>query len=192
MSDLIGHLHRTATKHGMSGNWALGAAYLKEAQLLLIKETVTQYPIQTWLRLPKFLQKAGESDAAIAECEFLINNIKEIRKTICPTESDLWRSRSLHLSRSKIYDQMRMICAVEKRNEQAKQFLELAMQEQVFMEKKDDLIESLSKKAKKGDQKACALLGHEWRIDRKSKGWLGEICAMCKTTRQNSSFDSVK
>jgi hypothetical protein len=193
LSLLISHLHRTATKHKTQGNWALGSFYLLHAKELLLVEDETNYSFHIWLRLPIFLQKAGDFNQAIEECEFLLASLKNIRNLFNPNEALLRRSRQLHLYRADVYDKMRLICKREKKHALALQFEDMCFQEHSLLDGKEKLIEIYESKAAKGDQHACAAVGHEWKREQSTNIGIDRVCKRCGAKlHEPYTFDSVK
>ncbi|MBX9868177.1 MAG: hypothetical protein K2X63_00120 [Burkholderiaceae bacterium] len=149
------------------------------AKELLLVENETYYPFSTWLRLPVFLQKAGEFDQAIAECEFLLTSLNNIRNQFALDEALLRRSRQLHLYRANVYDKMRLICKKERKRTLELRFENMCFQEHSLLEGKEKLIETYESKATKGDQNACAVVGHEWKCDQVTDVGIDRLCKRC-------------
>lgn len=60
----ISTLHKKATQQKREGKMSLAINSLKKANKRMI-ESSTQYPVEQWLRLPKFLQAAGRYDESL-------------------------------------------------------------------------------------------------------------------------------
>lgn len=91
---------------------ALGAEVLRKAYQLAENETVA-YPVDTFLRLPMFLQLAGKNDEAWAEYNRLLAE---------GFPSEIKSNEMLYVNHSAIYDKMRLFLEREKKPIQAVKF----------------------------------------------------------------------
>lgn len=71
LTEKIGELHKMASQH-KGNNWSVAIESLREAKIL-VQSRRNDYPIEHHLRLPLFLQQAGDMKGAKAEFDFLLN-----------------------------------------------------------------------------------------------------------------------
>lgn len=74
--EITASLHREATKLSDEGNLKVAIECLKKAQERMIEQP-TYWPIESWLRLPLYLQKDGRYDEAIAQFNWLLEKNNE-------------------------------------------------------------------------------------------------------------------
>ena len=72
--DGIAALLRQATALKESGDWGGSIAQLRIAKTRMLASSVS-YPAETWCRLPLYLQQAGRMSEAMAEFQFLLDDL---------------------------------------------------------------------------------------------------------------------
>jgi hypothetical protein len=196
---LIDHLSRTATKHSKCKNWGLGAHYLLEAKRLMEEHQTKGYSVEALIRLPLFLQHAGQYDFGIAECELLLASAEERVKQNSPGLGQLTQSLAINRERALIYDKMRLMSKREKLKDKEVFYKQKCLHETIFFEKKQALCVVYEEKAKNGDRSACNALGHEWGAAYKNGSlvdfsvmprdsfnidWTKKVCKRCLELRE--------
>ena len=74
--DRVAHLLRTATAFKKSKKWEIALAALLEAKRLMLSSSEI-YPAETWCKYPLYLQRAGRTDEALAEFQFLLDDLEQ-------------------------------------------------------------------------------------------------------------------
>lgn len=109
VADRIARLNREATKRKTAKDLVGAIACLREAKALA-GQTDISFPVETWLRLPLFLQAAGETREAICEFDALA---AETRTRVClatPQASpSAWESLE-HAELASIYYKAALAC----------------------------------------------------------------------------------
>jgi tetratricopeptide (TPR) repeat protein len=136
----ISALCREATTY-KDVDWDKAVACLQEAKALMKKSKVVR-GIETWTRLPVFLQQAGRFNEAIKEFKWLLKTVgsrrkKEFKHIEYPTFFECYT----HLDHSVIYDKMRMVCKREKRDEDMKKYQALCEQHRFLYEELKPIVE---------------------------------------------------
>ena len=72
----IAELNRRATQFKDAKEWDKAIECLQKAQLRM-KKSPTWNPIESWLRLPLFLQQAGRFDEAMEQFDWLLGEVDE-------------------------------------------------------------------------------------------------------------------
>jgi tetratricopeptide (TPR) repeat protein len=127
-------LHREATTH-KKVNWDAAVACLQEAANLM-RQHDSPHIIESWTRLPVFLQQAGRYDEAIQEFERLLSEVKpRVAKEMALSRSSPSVVKGFtHLSYSKIYDKMRLASQRQKLPNKAHEYQHLSEQHKLVYE----------------------------------------------------------
>lgn len=72
--DVVAHLLRQSTAQKGAGDLQAAVASLIEAKGLMLKST-TVYPAETWCKLALYMQQAGRYEEALAELDFLTDDL---------------------------------------------------------------------------------------------------------------------
>lgn len=76
--DETAHLLRESTRHKNGGDFDAALACLAQARELMLVSEVT-YPIDTWCRAAKFMMKAGRHEEALADLQWLLDDLPRRR-----------------------------------------------------------------------------------------------------------------
>lgn len=105
-------LHRMATQYHDKKEFNMSVDILKQAKERMFVSKVN-YGIESWIRLPKNLQKAGNFNEALLEFDFLINDIdrRHIQYSAHLGKHDHNKMKNYDLS--VIYAAMALVCKWE-------------------------------------------------------------------------------
>ncbi|MDR0441572.1 MAG: hypothetical protein LBI59_11450, partial [Candidatus Accumulibacter sp.] len=124
----ITELHRQATQLKNSGRWTDAIEALHEAQTRM-RASGAVGTIETWGRLPLYLQRTGLFEEAMAEFRRLLDEVPARMER----EFGHWPKRFhcgfCHRERQVIYDKMRLACQRQGLFENAKKYSEMRDQE---------------------------------------------------------------
>lgn len=120
----IATLHRNATALKSEGDLDGAINLLLQAKTLANQNPIS-CPIDSWLRLPLFLQQAGRFDEAMAEFNELLENPPITREKDSPLEL-LVLEMLTHADMCAIYDKMRLACDRENRFKESEQYEKLS------------------------------------------------------------------
>lgn len=153
----VADLHREATRHKQAKDWAAAIACLQRAQALMRTHELSN-TVETWLRLPLFLQQAGRFEEAMAEFGLLLEEAKPlIARDHAHATANVRRSLlASHLAR--IHDKMRVACKREKLFEQAAHHEHLAEQQWAVHAKLRPLIDAERKRKYEAHEARMAAL----------------------------------
>mgnify|MGYP001617680619 CR=1 FL=1 len=118
-------LLKEATARKTKKDWDGAIECLRNAYAVL-GEDIVNYPIQTALRLPLFLQQAGRLDEAMQEFEGLLNEVDLRIAKGFNHQTKLVRTMLAHAEYATIYDKMRLACRRQKLPEQVAKYAALA------------------------------------------------------------------
>lgn len=111
--DRIAELHRTATKYKENKEWDKAIECLLESRK--IERTMeTQYPISHFLRLPLFLQQAGQFSESMREFQQLLDNTENRIAGGYAHQDKTVRKMLIHADFAAIYKSMSTACKREK------------------------------------------------------------------------------
>jgi tetratricopeptide (TPR) repeat protein len=120
----ISTLHKNATAYKNAGDIENAISLLYQAKLLANQNPIS-CPIDSWLRLPLFLQQAGRFNEAMAEFNDLLENPPITREKDSPLEP-LVLEMLTHADMCAIYDKMRLACDRENRFKESEQYEKLS------------------------------------------------------------------
>lgn len=129
LDDDISRLHREATVHKESKEWSKAVACLQQANELMIQSSVS-YGTERWLRLPTFLQQAGDMHEAGAVFQWLMTDLeRRVNKEFGHASSNV-QAVFKHSSAALIYDKWRLAWKREKRADKADFYAGLVAEQQ--------------------------------------------------------------
>lgn len=114
VSEQISTLNKRATALGNHDEWDKALACLREARVLMDRPDTPSYGINTWVRLPQYLHRAGRFEEAMAEFDQMLIDTpaRVIRESHQQTRNAI--RRTTHADIASIYDKMRLACKREK------------------------------------------------------------------------------
>lgn len=119
-------LHREATALADAGDLKGAVDRLRKATKRMGTSPVS-YPVLTWLRLPLYLQKAGQFKDAMVEFNNIIEDTDRRINHGCPSGiSRESKSQAKHADLQTIYDKMRLACKREGLHEEAAKYAEIS------------------------------------------------------------------
>ena len=141
----ISSLNRQATEH--FGNKEFGQAIecLEKAQELMRKSLIS-FPIETYLRLPLYLQQAGRFDEAMQKFEKLLHEVDERNEVAYSHRPKFIQEGLAYSDYRTIYDKMRLACKRQKLPDEAAKY-------ETLSNKFDDKHQKFMVKARKYDEK---------------------------------------
>lgn len=134
--NVVSTLHREATAAKGVGDMARAVSCLKRAKALMGEG----YPIDTWLRLPVFMQQANLFDDAMDEFAWLIERVNAGDLRFVPHGGPYFVRNAKAVALTHIYDKMRLVCQRVKKHEQAKELLALKEKQQDLREMLEPLV----------------------------------------------------
>lgn len=127
IDEQIAALHREATTY-KGNDWHAAVNCLKQADALMRKQKGC-YTIERWLRLPVFLQQAGQFKESVKIFERLIKETPaRVKRESRSKASAALIEYGIHLSLKHIYDKMRMAYKREKLTVEAAQYADLSLE----------------------------------------------------------------
>lgn len=103
-------------------------------------------PIETWLRLPVFLQQAGRFDEAISEFQWLVERVQSRDKRLVTDGGPYFIRHQVVTCLIHIYDKMRLACQRQGRQDQAREYADTESRYQDLRELVEPLVEAERKK----------------------------------------------
>lgn len=103
----VSELSKRATELKRAGKMDEAVAVLRQVRALLPHSFHTVTP-EAWLRLPMFLQQAGQFDEAAREFDWLLSVVDGWVLKDCPDSKPETQKAFAHAHRAAIYDKMRV------------------------------------------------------------------------------------
>lgn len=104
---VVSDLNKRATELKRAGNMAGAVAVLRQVRALL-PHSFSTVDAEAWLRLPLFLQQAGQFDEAAREFDWLLSVVDAWVASDHPDAEPAVREGFAHAHRATIYDKMRV------------------------------------------------------------------------------------
>jgi len=101
-------LMREATAHKEEGRWDKAISNLRKAYAILGEDIHINYPLETALRLPLYLQQAGRYEEAQQEFQRLLSSVDERAATAFSHQPKAVQREFAQQNREKILDKMRL------------------------------------------------------------------------------------
>lgn len=120
----ISVLHRDATKLKDLGEWDKAIDALQEAQELMRKSDEL-HTMESWLRLPIFLQQGGRFDEAMQEFNRLLGEVDSRTAQEYSHHPEFMQHGATHHRRAAIYNKMKVACRRQKLPEEAAKYEKL-------------------------------------------------------------------
>ena len=108
---------REATAYKQEGRWDDAISTLRKAYAILGDDIYVNYPIETALRLPLYLQQAGRYEEAQQEFQRLLSSVDERTAIAFSHVSKAEQRNFAQINREQILDKMRL---AEKREQKRK------------------------------------------------------------------------
>lgn len=133
-NSIISVLHREATQFKYDEKWDKAIASLQKAQELM-RESDENHTIESWLRLPIFLQQGGRFDEAMLEFSRILDELNERTAKEYSHHPKFMQIGATHHQRAAIYNKMKVACKRQKLPEEAAKYEKLNHK---YLEKHDE------------------------------------------------------
>lgn len=138
-------LNREATEAKKIKDWERAVVCLQLARERM-RDSTCSHTLESWLRLPIFLQQAGRFDEAMAEFNLLIQDTKPRIDRELAHALPYARRFSIASSLMRIYDKMRLACQREKLPRETERYAKMSEQQRDIREKLEPLVIAEEKK----------------------------------------------